>query len=66
MEMISVFSSAIDGIGYDIKSLHLAIKFKQGNTYTFCGVPEKIYLGLMSAGSKGRYYDDFIKDRYHC
>ena len=66
MEMISVISSAIDAIGYDVKTFQLAIKFKQGDTYIFCRVPEKIYLELMSAGSKGRYYDDFIKNRYRC
>jgi hypothetical protein len=66
MEMNPVISSAIDAIGYDAEKLQMAIKFKQGDAYIFCRVPEAIYLRLMSAGSKGRFYDNFIKDRYKC
>jgi hypothetical protein len=66
MQMISVRSSAISAIGYDPVSMQLHIRFKQGHTYTFCGVPQNIYEGLMSASSKGLYYDSHIRDRYHC
>jgi hypothetical protein len=34
--------------------------------YSFCGVPEGIFQGLISAASAGRYYNDHIKDRYDC
>jgi len=66
MEMIRVLSSAIDAVGYDKDRQQMFIKFKQGDTYTFCRVPEGIYQGLLSANSKGRYYDDFIKDKFDC
>ena len=66
MEMVRVVSSAIDAIGYDKDKQQLFIKFKQGETYTFCRVPESIHQGLMSAVSKGGYYDSFIKDRFDC
>lgn len=66
MEMISVISSAISAIGYNKEAQQMRITFKQGHTYSFCRVPENVFLGLLNAGSKGRYYDDYIKDRYQC
>ena len=66
MEMIQVLSSAMDAVGYDKERQRLFIKFKQGDIYTFCRVPESIYQGLMSANSKGSFYDNFIKDKFDC
>lgn len=66
MEMIRVVSSAIDAVGYDKERQQLYIQFKQGDTYTFCRVPESIFQNLMSASSKGHYYDTFIKDKFDC
>lgn len=66
MEMIWVDSSAISAVGYDHETQQMQIKFVQGRTYTFCGVPQHIFDGLLSAGSKGTYYDRHIRDRYHC
>ncbi len=64
--MIRVASSAMDAVGYDAKSQRMQIRFHQGDTYTFCRVPQMTFDGLLSARSKGRYYDQYIKDRYHC
>lgn len=64
--MVRVISSAIDAVGYEKDKQQLFIKFKQGETYTFCRVPESIHQGLMSAGSKGGYYDSFIKNKFDC
>lgn len=66
MEMVRVTSSAMDAVGYDKDKQQLFITFKQGDTYTFCRVPESIHQGLMTAGSKGSYYDNFIKDKFDC
>ncbi len=66
MEMHSVNSSAISAIGYDKETRRMKITFKQGGTYDFCGVPENILQGLLSASSKGTYYNDHIRDRYSC
>ncbi|WP_411727710.1 KTSC domain-containing protein [Methyloglobulus sp.] len=44
----------------------MQIKFKQGHTYTFCRVPQQIFDGLLSARSKGVYYDHHIRDKYPC
>jgi hypothetical protein len=66
MEMISVRSSAISAVGYDPNTQQMRIKFHQGHTYNFCRVPQHIVDGLLSAGSKGTYYDRHIRDRFHC
>jgi len=66
MQMIQVSSSAIKAVGYDSDSNRLFIEFNQGKNYAFCRVPESIYKSLMSASSKGSYYDEHIKDKYQC
>ena len=66
MQMVRVNSSAIEAVGYDPVTRRMKIQFTGGNTYDFCGVPEHIFSGLMSAFSKGTYYNDHIKDRYQC
>jgi hypothetical protein len=66
MEMKRVTSSAIEAVGYDPGSQLMKIRFTSGSVYDFCRVPESVYLGLMQAASKGRYYSGHIKDRYPC
>ncbi len=66
MQMIPVRSRAISAVGYDPSTLQMYIRFKQGNTYTFCRVPQNVFDGLLSASSKGVYYDNHIRDRYRC
>ncbi len=66
MEMIRVNSSAIAAAGYDPPSKMMKIKFKQGKTYDFCRVPQSVFDGLLSASSKGSYYDSHIRNRYQC
>lgn len=66
MEMIRVNSSAIAAVGYDPPSQRMKIQFKQGKTYDFCRVPQSVFDGLLSASSKGSYYDSHIRNRYQC
>ncbi|WP_296280509.1 KTSC domain-containing protein [Pseudoxanthomonas sp.] len=66
MDMIRVSSSAISAIGYDERMMRMRIRFIQGDTYDFCGVPAHIFQGLLNARSKGTYYNDHIRDRYQC
>jgi hypothetical protein len=66
MDMIRVISSAITAVGYDATTGRMKITFKQGRTYDFCRVPSDVHHGLMTAGSKGSYFDRVIKDRYQC
>lgn len=66
MEMVAVHSEAMTAVGYDAGSRKLKIRFQQGHSYDFCHVPPSIHEGLMSATSKGSYYNRYIRDRYQC
>lgn len=57
-------SSAIARAEYDKPSGQLHIWFHDTGLYTYYGVPESVYLGLMTAPSAGRYFNDRIRDRY--
>jgi KTSC domain-containing protein len=64
MERISVTSSTMTAIGYDPNSHALEIEFNSGAVYQYGSVPQSEYDGLMSAESKGKYFNSYIKDRY--
>lgn len=66
MQMITVNSSAISAVGYEADTMQMRIRFKQGETYTFCRVPQNVFEGLLAASSKGTYYDRHIREKYHC
>ena len=66
MYMLAVSSSAIEAVGYDPNTRRMRIRFIGGNEYDFCNVPEGVYGELMSAPSKGIYYNNHIRDRYPC
>lgn len=61
MDMIPVSSSNLLSIGYDNETATLRIEFKNGSQYEYYGVPEDVFNGLLSAGSKGTYFDQNIK-----
>ena len=51
----------MNSVGYDIESRILEIEFTGGVIYQYFDVPEDIYLDLMSAESKGRYFNLVVK-----
>ena len=60
--MIRVSSSVIHAVGYDGSTL--TIEFRSGRTYDHPHVPYSVYADLMSASSKGAYYNRHIRGRY--
>lgn len=62
MIMIIVISSVISAVGYDGSTL--TIEFNNGRVYDYHHVPDRVYMGLMNAGSKGSYYNRYIRGRY--
>lgn len=62
MSLIPVSSSAIRAIGYD--GYTLVVVFHNSGRYDHPGVPESVFRGLMSASSKGAYYNQNIRGRY--
>ena len=65
MEDVSVdniSSTAIDSMDYNPKTEVMNIKFRNNNkTYAYPNVPEDAIEGFMDAGSKGRYYNNQLK-----
>lgn len=62
MVLIPVNSTAIRAVGYF--GGMLTVEFHNGRTYDHPGVPLWVFLGLMAASSKGRYYNAYIRGRY--
>jgi hypothetical protein len=58
-------STALTQVEYNAGTRQLYIWFAKGNgPYTYYGVPEQIYVGLIRAPSPGEYYNTYIKDRF--
>jgi KTSC domain len=51
----------IRSVGYDHISSILEIEFHSGKVYRYFGVPQQTHIELMSAGSKGGYFEAYIK-----
>jgi len=64
MQRVKVDSSNICSIGYDLSALLLEIEFHSGGIYQYFNVPEKIYHKLMNASSHGRYFSNYIRNKY--
>jgi len=57
-----VNSSNLKSVGYENSTLE--IEFNSGGIYQYLNVPGTIYSSLMSAPSKGRYLEEYIKPNY--
>lgn len=64
MELITVESSMIHAVGYDLKTCQLEVVFNSGRTYSYEGVEPEVYQGLLAAESKGQYMLAHIIDVY--
>jgi hypothetical protein len=62
MSMIPVNSTAIAAVGYDGSTLR--VEFHSGRDYDHHGVPYAVYVGLITADSVGRYYNQHIRGKY--
>jgi len=64
MRRRSVDSTTMRSVGYDARSRILEIEFDSGAVYQYVGVPARIYEELRRAESKGRYFNNEIRDCY--
>lgn len=65
VNMIPVESSNIVAICYDSDDKALYVKYST-NTYKYDDVPKEIAYKFLTADSKGRFMNDYIKGSYHC
>ncbi|EKH6498455.1 KTSC domain-containing protein [Providencia huaxiensis] len=61
MNRVPVSSSNLQSVGYDPATHVLEIAFHSSGIYQYLNVPTHIHSGLMSAPSKGQYFDVYIK-----
>ncbi len=67
IKWVSVTSTAIRKIGYDSTIKRMYIDFEDSDPYyTYCRVEENIFQQFISASSVGRFYHQYIKDKYDC
>ncbi|WP_374469395.1 KTSC domain-containing protein [Phenylobacterium sp.] len=57
-------STAIRAIDYDETSRRLRVRFVSGQRYEYVGVPPTVHRSFVEAGSKGRFFQAEIRDRY--
>ncbi|NII82479.1 MULTISPECIES: KTSC domain-containing protein [unclassified Pedobacter] len=57
-------SSVIKYFSYDVAAKVLKIIFVTNMIYLYKNVPEKMYKMLKASGSKGRYFNRYIKDKF--
>ncbi len=57
MKRKKVVSSVLLSIGYDMTTGTLEIEFNSGSVYRYYDVPEPIYEQLMTAESKGGFFN---------
>ena len=64
MKMRPLKSSNILSVGYDDKAAFLTVQFrrKEGScTYTYPGIPKRVFEGLLSAESPGKFFNEHVK-----
>ncbi len=64
MNWVSVTSSNLSAVAYEQSTMTLFIRFKDGGTYAYDGVPANVHSSLMKASSHGSYLASHIKGTY--
>lgn len=59
-----VDSTNLEWVSYDEDEEKLYVQFRSGGLYEYDNVPQKVFDGLLKAGSKGRYHAVKIKWQY--
>jgi hypothetical protein len=57
-------STAISEIDYDAERTKLLVRFRSGEAYVYVGVPAEVCRSFVEADSKGRFFQQQIRDRY--
>jgi lysyl-tRNA synthetase class 2 len=62
--MPALQSTAIRFFRYDDRRRALHVTFRATGTYAFHEVPRRVYDAFMRAPSKGRFFNEEVRDRY--
>lgn len=64
MRRTRVESTTLRSAGYDPRQRILELEFTSGAVYRYLDVTAPVYRALMAAESKGRYFNQEIRDDY--
>ena len=59
-----VDSSTLQSVGYNEEYQTLEVEFRNGAVYQYYNCPKLMYDELMSAPSKGQFFNSQIRDRF--
>jgi superfamily II DNA or RNA helicase len=59
-----VKSSNVESVGYDPKKTILQVRFKNGGTYQYKGVPKSIHADMLGADSKGKFFHQNVRGQF--
>jgi hypothetical protein len=62
---VRVVSKAIQKLHYVYDRGSLTVTFIKGSVYRYYHVPLEVWCGLMAAPSKGKYFNENIRDKYN-
>jgi hypothetical protein len=65
MKRQRVRSKTLQSVGYSLFKGVLQVEFKDSQkTYDYYNVPVRLYIGLMNAPSKARFFNKYIRDHF--
>jgi hypothetical protein len=64
MDPVPVDSTLLLWVAYSPEQQRLRLKFRSGELYDYSHVPQTIYQALLTADSKGRYFNQHIRDAF--
>jgi hypothetical protein len=62
----SMPSHVIRDFSYNVASRELVVTFVTGRIYAYADVPEAVVRAFRASFSKGRFFNQEIRDRYDC
>lgn len=57
-------STCVANVDYDLETETLTVEFQARGTYTYRDFPLNEYVDFTQAGSRGRFFNLYIRDRY--
>lgn len=64
MRRVELQSTTLKAVIYRSPGAWLELEFRSGAIYRYLHVPTEIYEGLLAAQSKGRYFNEHIRDHF--
>jgi hypothetical protein len=59
-------SKVIRDFSYNVATRQLTVTFVTGRVYAYAAVPPDVHNAFRASGSKGRFFNEEIRDNYDC